>query len=150
MLVFGTRPEAIKMAPVIAAMRSHPNLTPLVVATTQPEDIAAYAQRVADQWKIGRREVGDGVLVVVAKDERKLRIEVAKALDVAMTGKAYFAGERFSAADVILGSILNWASQMDLLEDYPDLKSYAHYLTSRSAYKKAAAGARPRFQLKTL
>ena len=76
--------------------------------------------------------------------------EVAKALDVAMGSKAYFVGERFTAADIILGSILNWAGQMDLLEDYPDLKSYAHYLTSRGAYKKAAAGARPRFQLKTL
>ena len=39
----------------------------LLVPTTQPEDIAAYAQRVADQWKIGRRDIGDGLLVVVAK-----------------------------------------------------------------------------------
>jgi glutathione S-transferase len=76
--------------------------------------------------------------------------QVGKMLDVAMGGKAYFVGERMSAADVILGSILNWAGQMDLLDDLPDLKSYAHYLTSRPAYKKAAAGARPRFQLKTL
>jgi uncharacterized protein len=39
---------------------------------------------VADSWKIGRREVGDGVLVVVAKDERAVRIEVAKALEGAI------------------------------------------------------------------
>lgn len=76
--------------------------------------------------------------------------EVGKALDVAMGGRAYFVGERMTAVDVILGSILLWAGQMDLLEDLPDLKSYAHYLASRGAYKKAAAGARPRFQLKTL
>ena len=76
--------------------------------------------------------------------------EVGKMLDVAMGGRAYFVGERMTAADVILGSILMWAGQMDLLEDLPDLKSYAHYLASRTAYKKAAAGARPRFQLKTL
>lgn len=76
--------------------------------------------------------------------------EVGKMLDVAMAGRAYFVGERMTAADVILGSILMWAGQMDLLEDLPDLKSYAHYLASRGAYKKAAAGARPRFQLKTL
>jgi uncharacterized protein len=56
----------------------------LLVPTTQPEDIAAYAQRVADQWKIGRRDVGDGVLIVVAKNDRKLRIEVAKALEGAI------------------------------------------------------------------
>src|SRR6185369_7883677 len=56
----------------------------LIVPTTQPEDIAAYAQRVADQWKIGRREVGDGLLLVVAKNDRGVRIEVAKTLEGAV------------------------------------------------------------------
>eukprot|EP01036_Dinobryon_divergens_P012494 gene12494-16838_t len=55
-----------------------PQIVVLLVATTQPEDIAAYAYRVADQWKVGRREVGDGVLLLVAKDDRRVRIEVAK------------------------------------------------------------------------
>ena len=53
----------------------------LMVATTQPEDIAQYAWRVGDKWKIGRKGVGDGVLIVVAKDDRRMRIEVAKALE---------------------------------------------------------------------
>lgn len=56
----------------------------LLVASTQPEDIAAYAQRVGDTWKIGRREVGDGLLIVVAKQDRRIRIEVAKALEGAV------------------------------------------------------------------
>lgn len=56
----------------------------LMVATVQPEDIAAYAQRVGDAWKIGRRDVGDGLLIVVAKNDRKVRIEVAKALEGAV------------------------------------------------------------------
>ena len=56
----------------------------LLVPTTQPEDIAAYAQRVADSWKIGRREVGDGLLLVVAKNDRRVRIEVAKTLEGAI------------------------------------------------------------------
>jgi uncharacterized protein len=56
----------------------------LMVPATAPEDIAAYAQRVADTWKIGRRDIGDGLLLVVAKDERKLRIEVAKTLEGAV------------------------------------------------------------------
>lgn len=56
----------------------------LMVATTQPEDIASYAQRVGDAWKIGRREVGDGLLIVVAKDDRRVRVEVAKALEGAI------------------------------------------------------------------
>lgn len=64
--------------------RSGPQIVLLLVASTQPEDIAAYAQRVADSWKIGRREVGDGVLVVVAKNDRRVRIEVAKALEGAI------------------------------------------------------------------
>lgn len=53
----------------------------LLVPSTAPEDIAAYANRVGNAWKIGRRAVGDGVLVIVAKDDRRMRIEVAKALE---------------------------------------------------------------------
>ena len=56
----------------------------LMVASTAPEDIAAYANRVGNHWKIGRRGVGDGVLVLVAKNDRKMRIEVAKALEGAI------------------------------------------------------------------
>jgi len=56
----------------------------LIVATTKPEDIAEYAYRVADQWKVGRRDVGDGLLLLVAKDDRRVRIEVAKALEGAI------------------------------------------------------------------
>ncbi len=56
----------------------------LMVASTQPEDIAAYGQRVADQWKIGRLAVGDGLLIVVAKNDHRVRIEVAKALEGAV------------------------------------------------------------------
>ncbi|MDQ5927081.1 YgcG family protein [Aquabacterium sp.] len=56
----------------------------LMVPTTQPEDIAAYAQRVGDAWKIGRREVGDGLLLVVALQDRTMRIEVAKTLEGAI------------------------------------------------------------------
>jgi uncharacterized protein len=56
----------------------------LLVSTTQPEDIASYAQRVADSWKIGRKGVGDWLLLVVAKNDRKVRIEVAKTLEGAI------------------------------------------------------------------
>ena len=56
----------------------------LMVPTTQPEDIASYANRVAATWKIGRKAVGDGVLVIVAKDDRKMRIEVARTLEGAV------------------------------------------------------------------
>jgi uncharacterized protein len=56
----------------------------LMVPSTAPEDIAAYANRVGNHWKIGRRGVGDGVLVLVAKNDRKMRIEVAKTLEGAI------------------------------------------------------------------
>ena len=56
----------------------------LMVPSTQPEDIASYANRVANTWKIGRRDIGDGVLVIVAKNDRNLRIEVAKTLEGAI------------------------------------------------------------------
>ncbi len=56
----------------------------LLIPSTMPEDIAAYSQRVADTWKIGRRNIGDGLLIVVAKDDRRVRIEVAKTLEGAI------------------------------------------------------------------
>jgi uncharacterized protein len=56
----------------------------LLVPTTQPEDIASYANRVANEWKIGRRDIGDGLLVIVAKNDRRVRIEVAKTLEGAI------------------------------------------------------------------
>lgn len=61
-----------------------PQIVVLIVPATAPEDIAAYAWRVADQWKIGRREVGDGVLVLVSMGDRRVRIEVARALEGAI------------------------------------------------------------------
>lgn len=59
-------------------------LVMLMVPTTTPEDIAAYANRVGNAWKIGRAGVGDGLLVVVARDDRRMRIEVAKTLEGAV------------------------------------------------------------------
>lgn len=56
----------------------------LLVPTTQPEDIAAYANRVFNVWKPGRAGVGDGLLILVAKQDRKIRIEVARALEGAV------------------------------------------------------------------
>lgn len=56
----------------------------LMVPTTQPEDITDYTQRVGDLWKIGRKDIGDGLLLVVAKDDRKVRIAPAKALEGAV------------------------------------------------------------------
>src|SRR6201994_4670825 len=57
----------------------------LILPTTQPETIEQYSIRVADAWKIGRRKIDDGALLVVAKDDHKLRIEVGYGLEGALT-----------------------------------------------------------------
>jgi uncharacterized protein len=56
----------------------------LMVPTTAPEDIADYTQRLGDAWKLGRSDVGDGVLLVVAKDDRRIRIATTKAVEGAL------------------------------------------------------------------
>ncbi len=56
----------------------------LLVPSTAPEDIFTYANRASNIYRIGRRSIGDGVLIVVAKEDRTVRIEVAKALEGAI------------------------------------------------------------------
>ena len=93
----------------------------LMIPSTQPEDIAAYAQRIGDNWKIGRKSIGDGLLLVVAKNDRKVRIETTKALEGAIPDLAAsqiiesaitprfrqgdFAGGLNAAADQIMARI---------------------------------------------
>ena len=93
----------------------------LMVPTTLPEDITDYAQRVGDAWKIGRKDVGDGLLLVVAKNDRKVRIATTKTLEGALPDLATkriideaitprfkqgdFAGGLNAAADQIMASI---------------------------------------------
>ena len=93
----------------------------LIVASTLPEDIAAFAQRVGDNWKIGRKNIGDGLLLVVAKNDRTVRIETTKALEGAIPDLAArqiidsaitprfrqndFAGGLDAAADQIMARI---------------------------------------------
>lgn len=56
----------------------------LLVPTTQPDTVEQYAIRVFDRWKLGRKGVDDGVLLLVAKNDRKLRIEVGYGLEGAI------------------------------------------------------------------
>ena len=93
-----TPPQAQALADKLAAIESTrgAQVVVLIVPTTQPEDIATYGQRVADTWKVGRRDVGDGVVIVVAKADRRINIEVAKSLEGAIP-------------DVLAGRIINEA-----------------------------------------
>jgi uncharacterized protein len=56
----------------------------LIVPTTEPETIEQFSIRVAEAWKIGRKKIDDGALLVVAKDDHKLRIEVGYGLEGAL------------------------------------------------------------------
>lgn len=60
----------------------------LMVASTNGEDIAQYAHRVAEKWKPGIDGVGKGALVVIAKNDRKSRIETSKNLEGEVTDAA--------------------------------------------------------------
>lgn len=64
--------------------RKGAQLAVLIVGTTAPDTIEQYATRVFDQWKLGRKKVDDGVLLVVAKNDRALRIEVGYGLEGAI------------------------------------------------------------------
>lgn len=56
----------------------------LIVPTTQPEDIFSYSFRVADSWKLGRKGVDDGVLMVIAVQDRKSNLQVGYGLEGAI------------------------------------------------------------------
>ncbi len=56
----------------------------LLIPTTQPEEIEQFSIRVVDAWKLGRKKVDDGVLVIVAKNDHKVRIEVGRGLEGAI------------------------------------------------------------------
>ncbi len=64
--------------------RKGSQLAVLMVASTTPEAIEPYALRVAEQWKLGRKKIDDGAILVVAKNDRTLRIEVGYGLEGAL------------------------------------------------------------------
>ena len=64
--------------------RKGSQLAVLIVPTTATEPIEQYALRVAEQWKLGRKQVDDGAVLVVAKSDRALRIEVGYGLEGAL------------------------------------------------------------------
>jgi uncharacterized protein len=66
-------------------LRKGSQIAVLIVPTTDPETIEQYSIRVAEAWKIGRKKVDDGALLVIAKNDHKLRIEVGYGLEGALT-----------------------------------------------------------------
>ena len=68
--------------------RKGSQLAVLMVATTAPETIEQYALRVAELWKLGRKKVDDGAILIVARNDRAVRIEVGYGLEGALTDAA--------------------------------------------------------------
>jgi uncharacterized protein len=65
--------------------RKGSQLAVLIVPSTAPEDIAEFGIRVAEAWKLGRRGIDDGAILIVAKNDRRMRIEVGYGLEGVLT-----------------------------------------------------------------
>ena len=65
--------------------RTSNQLAVFIVPTTQPEPIESYSLRVAEKWKIGRKGQDNGALFLIAKNDRKMRIEVGYGLEGVLT-----------------------------------------------------------------
>ena len=76
--------QALVQQAVALQQRKGSQLQILMVPSTQPETIEQYTTRAFDQFKLGRKGVDDGVLVVVAKDDHRVRIEPGYGLDGAI------------------------------------------------------------------
>lgn len=84
-----TQRQALEAELEALERRKGAQLAILIVATTQPEAIEQFSLRVVEDWKLGRgevdgRRVDDGVLLLVAKDDRRVRIEVGYGLEGAI------------------------------------------------------------------
>jgi uncharacterized protein len=65
--------------------RKGSQLAVLIVPTTKPEEIEQYSIRVVEQWKLGRKKVDDGALLIIARNDRAVRIEVGYGLEGVLT-----------------------------------------------------------------
>ena len=84
----GTQKQTLESELAALEQRKGAQLGVLVVPTTQPEEIAQYAIRVFDAWKLGRKGIDDGALLIVAKNDHRVRIEVARGLEGAIPDAA--------------------------------------------------------------
>src|SRR5262249_42262475 len=80
--------QAVESELAALEQRKGSQLAVLLVPTTQPEEIEQYSIRVVDAWKLGRKSVDDGALLIVAKNDHRVRIEVGRGLEGAIPDAA--------------------------------------------------------------
>ena len=79
-----TQKQQLEQQALALQQRKGSQLQVLIVPSTQPEDIFDYTQRAFDQWKLGRKGVDDAAILVVAKDDRRVRIHTGYGLEGAI------------------------------------------------------------------
>jgi uncharacterized protein len=100
-------------------------LAVLIVPTTKPETIEQYGIRVVDQWKLGRKGVDDGALLLIAKDDRTLRIEVGYGLEGALNDATAnriideIIVPRFKSGDFYAGIESGLSAMMQVIDGEP-------------------------------
>lgn len=109
----------------------------VIVPTTQPEPIEVFGNRLGEAWKIGRRDIGDGVLLIVAKEDKRVRIEVARTLEGAIPdarakqiiretiGPAFGRGEFYAGIDAALDRLFG-AIEGEALPTPPTRSATSH------------------------
>lgn len=111
----------------LAAFEQHKGsqLAVLIVSSTGEESIEQFGIRVAEQWKLGRKGADDGLLLIVAKADRALRIEVGYGLEgvvpdaIAKRVISETIVPRFQAGDLAGGIDAGMSQLMALIDGEP-------------------------------
>ena len=105
--------------------RKGAQLAVLIVPTTAPEAIEQFSIRVVEAWKLGRKKVDDGALLLIAKDDHKLRIEVGYGLEGALNDATAnriideIIVPRFKAGEFYAGIESGTAAMMRVIDGEP-------------------------------
>lgn len=105
--------------------RKGAQLAVLIVPSTQPETIDQFSIRVVEAWKLGRKKVDDGALLLIAKDDHKLRIEVGYGLEGALNDATAnriideIIVPRFKAGEFYAGIDSGTAAMMQVIDGEP-------------------------------
>jgi len=119
------RVQSLQNALAALEQRKGAQIAVLIVPTTAPETIEQYATRVYDAWKLGRKGIDDGALVLVAKQDRHVRIEVGYGLEGAIPDAAAkriahdYMSPRFAAGDFAGGIGAGIEMLTHLIDDEP-------------------------------